>query len=77
MTETEPFLPIIDHDRCGGCGECVQACPTGALELIEGRAVLVRPEKCDYCADCEDHCLQGAISLPYEIVVGIDAPSGE
>jgi len=26
---------IIDSDRCDGCGKCVEACPTDALEVGE------------------------------------------
>jgi 4Fe-4S ferredoxin len=69
MTDTDLYLPIIDFDRCDGCGACVQVCPTGALEMLAGLAVLVAPDACGYCADCEEHCPQGAIALPYEIVL--------
>jgi formate dehydrogenase major subunit len=48
----------MGHSSCVGCGECVQACPTGALlpasVVGEDGAVAVRPEKsvdsvCPYC----------------------------
>ena len=69
MNESEPFFPIINPDRCNGCGECVDVCPSAALELISRVALLTGPGRCVYCADCEEHCPQGAISLSYEIVV--------
>jgi NAD-dependent dihydropyrimidine dehydrogenase PreA subunit len=69
MNSSESFSPIIDLDRCDGCGDCVKVCPTGALELVAGFATLVALENCAYCADCEERCPQRAIALPYEIVV--------
>jgi NAD-dependent dihydropyrimidine dehydrogenase PreA subunit len=68
MTTTAPILPTIIQDRCTGCGDCVATCPTGALDLLEGKAALVRPADCAYCGDCETLCPQGAIALPFEIV---------
>lgn len=73
MNKSEPFLPIIDLELCRGCGECVIVCPTGALTMSNGVAVLDVPDNCVYCADCEEKCPQGAIGLPYEIV--LDDPS--
>jgi NAD-dependent dihydropyrimidine dehydrogenase PreA subunit len=67
MSPGAQVYPIIDEERCTGCGECVDACPTGALQLVEGQAALTEPEACAYCADCEDLCPQGAIGLPYEV----------
>jgi NAD-dependent dihydropyrimidine dehydrogenase PreA subunit len=69
MSESESFLPIINSHRCNGCGDCIHVCPSGALELIDGLAVLTSPDACAYCADCEERCPQKAISLPYEIVL--------
>jgi ferredoxin len=66
------WLPQIDPARCVGSGDCVSACPTGALGLLRGKAVLVNPGACIYCADCESLCKSGAISLPYQIVLAGD-----
>jgi NAD-dependent dihydropyrimidine dehydrogenase PreA subunit len=64
------FMPMIDQNRCTGCRECVQVCPTGALEQRWGKAALVFPEQCTYCTACEDICPVGAIELPFFIVMG-------
>ena len=65
----ELVLPLIDESRCTGCGTCVDLCPTQAVELLDGRPRIVRPDECDYCGSCEDICPQEAIALPYEIVL--------
>lgn len=63
----DQWLPIIDSNRCTGCGECIPQCPTEALGRHNGKAALVHPHLCIYCADCETLCPVGAIQLPYLI----------
>ena len=53
----------IDRDRCTGCGLCVSACHEGALELIDGKAKLVRENFCDGFGDCLPACPAGAITF--------------
>ena len=67
-------LPEIDEEKCQGCGECVEGCRNNAVELVDNKAHIVRPEDCDYCAECESLCLYGAISCPFEIVFGEEEP---
>ncbi len=61
-------LPRIDLDRCNGCGLCEQLCPTHAVEVLNGRATITRPEACTYCEVCESYCPTGAIGRPFMIV---------
>jgi len=53
----------INEELCDGCGECVSACVEGALELIDGKARLVREEHCDGLGACVGDCPRGAITL--------------
>jgi len=62
-------LPELDLEKCTGCGICVERCPVDAVSIIDGKAVLVKPEACPYCTKCEDACPSGAIRCPFEIVL--------
>lgn len=53
----------IDEDKCTGCGECVTACVEGALEIINGKAKLVRDSYCDGLGACMGHCPEDAIII--------------
>ncbi len=53
-------VPVIDEDRCTGCGACVEACEFHALAFVGGR-VLVFDELCHGCGRCGLVCPSGAI----------------
>ena len=53
----------IDREKCNGCGLCIPNCPEGALQIIDGKAVLVSELFCDGLGGCIGHCPQGAIMI--------------
>lgn len=53
----------IDEDKCNGCGLCAGACHEGAIEIIDGKAKLVREHFCDGLGDCLPSCPTGAITF--------------
>ena len=53
----------IDKEKCNGCGACVTACHEGAIDLIDGKATLVREHYCDGLGDCLPACPTNAISF--------------
>jgi len=53
---------IIDHDKCQGHGCCVEACPSEAIQIVDGKAVL-KEEECVDCGACETECPTGAITV--------------
>ena len=53
----------IDEDKCNGCGICATACHEGAIEIIDGKAKLVRENFCDGFGDCLPGCPTGAITF--------------
>lgn len=53
----------IDEEKCNGCGICEAACHEGAIEVIHGKAKLVRENFCDGLGDCLPTCPMGAITF--------------
>ena len=51
----------IDTEKCNGCGACAAACHEGAIEMINGKAVLTREDYCDGLGDCLPACPADAI----------------
>jgi electron transfer flavoprotein alpha subunit/NAD-dependent dihydropyrimidine dehydrogenase PreA subunit len=53
--------PVQVKDDCTGCGICVQVCPFGAIEIVNGKAVI--SEACRACAQCIEACPSGSIVI--------------
>ena len=51
---SEPEV-IFFEERCIRSGDCVRACPHGALRL-DGNRLLHDPARCDHCAECVAAC---------------------
>lgn len=68
----------IDEEKCDGCGVCIEGCPEGALQLIDGKARLISEITCDGLGACIGDCPQGAIEVetreaaPYDERATID-----
>ncbi len=53
----------IDEEKCNGCGACAAACHEGAIDIVNGKAKLVREHFCDGLGDCLPNCPTGAITF--------------
>ena len=78
MSISVPGIPVIDPDKCTGCGSCASACPRAVIELFPtnkpsvvrchnkddaGRTKLVCSVACEGCRNCVDICPHTAITL--------------
>ncbi|PKL16255.1 MAG: NADH:ubiquinone oxidoreductase [Spirochaetae bacterium HGW-Spirochaetae-5] len=68
-----PFrgFPFIKNN-CSGCGQCIEACPSGAIEISPAEIDL---GKCTFCGECERRCLDNGIE--FSVLHKISADSRE
>jgi heterodisulfide reductase subunit A len=63
----EGVVSHVDEELCRGCGKCVEACPYGAVELVEpeGGVTVARVQEalCKGCGSCAVACPTGAASI--------------
>jgi NAD-dependent dihydropyrimidine dehydrogenase PreA subunit len=53
---------IVDVQKCTGCGDCIESCPTESIKLENEKAVI--NDDCIECGACVDECPNETISLP-------------
>ena len=53
----------IDEALCNGCGQCVPACAEGAIQIIDGKARLIKEQYCDGLGACLGECPTGALKV--------------
>jgi len=66
-------MPVIDLDKCDGCGLCISVCQCKVLVLVDNVVTVIGKEGCTscnhWCTQCEDVCPTGAIRWPFEIII--------
>jgi hydrogenase-4 component H len=61
--------PVIDGEKCLGCGACAQVCPPRTIFVIDAqdtRTIQVDYSRCTYCARCEEICPAGSMKMTKE-----------
>ncbi len=55
--------PIVDLEKCEGCGSCAEVCPADVFEIEDKKAKVVRPDDCLDCGACAEECPTQAITF--------------
>jgi heterodisulfide reductase subunit A len=64
LVRVEAITAVCDERTCSACGNCVEVCPFGAVELQAGRwgkAAHVNAAQCKGCGACVAACPSGAM----------------
>ena len=67
----------IDQELCDGCGACVTPCAEGAIEMVDGKARVVREELCDGAGFCIGVCPTGALTIEVREAPAFDEHAAE
>lgn len=57
------MYPVVDPEKCNGCGNCIEICPSEVYEIEEEKSNPTRPEDCIECWACVDQCPMESIQL--------------
>lgn len=52
----------LDDELCIGCSHCMRTCPTEAIRIVKGKAIL-NPDRCIDCGNCFKVCPTKAIFI--------------
>ena len=58
-------LPVVDEEKCTGCGKCNRWCPTGAALVVEKKN-RIDQDKCIGCGECTVTCGEHAIAINWK-----------
>jgi NAD-dependent dihydropyrimidine dehydrogenase PreA subunit len=57
------MYPIVDQEKCNGCRNCADICPSEVYEIEEDKSNPIYPEDCIECWACVSQCPTESILL--------------
>ena len=63
---------FLETEKCKGCTNCLKRCPTEAIRIRDGHAV-INPDDCIDCGECIRVCEQKAKRAVYEKLEDLDS----
>jgi len=57
------MAPIVDVDKCEGCGNCMEVCPADVFVMEDDKAKVENPDNCLDCGACAEECPPQAITI--------------
>ena len=57
--------PVVDEEKCIGCGNCAEICPA-VFQLKDEKSRVIDPDACEFAECCEaaaENCPVEAITL--------------
>ena len=55
---------LVDQKKCGGCGSCIDVCPTQALTKLKVKIEII-VDRCLECGECISECPNDALRFPF------------
>ncbi len=58
------YLINIDREKCTGCGQCVDICPSGVFQMgDDDKTDPFNASECVGCMSCVESCPEQAIAI--------------
>jgi hydrogenase-4 component H len=70
--------PVLEPQKCMGCGACANACPSRLITLTDAdgmRSLHFELGRCTYCGNCSDACPQDALAMSTQFEISTANPN--
>jgi NAD-dependent dihydropyrimidine dehydrogenase PreA subunit len=57
------YIVNVDNEKCDGCEECVNLCPSEVFQISDGKSDPHQASDCAYCLTCVESCPSSAITV--------------
>ena len=59
--------PVINMEKCNGCGICDKHCPLDVIYMVKKVPDVRYPDECWHCGNCRISCPDGAVSYEFPL----------